>query len=231
MDELLEDRFGLAQIFRNHQDVYGITPPPKTHLRPQYQRAASHVAGTLPVYKIDSKDTELQNKSAIRIDESSMEKTWTGAITDRLIVNKIVQNIDKAKSAIIKQVGVTSAEKLNKFVLHVIEFAQTYDGVGNAKPRAGITGENGLSSQQLWEGFCAQQGLEASDLDGLYSFKNATEFSRQYQIAAKASGIYTGREENLREDKDITQIGARLKRIPKDMNDEIQLELQQLLSL
>ena len=73
-----------------------------------------------------------------------MKKAWTAAITDELIVQQIVQNISEAKQAIIKQVGATSAEKLNQFVMHVIEFAQTYDGVGNAKPRAGITEENGL---------------------------------------------------------------------------------------
>ena len=51
--------------------------------------------------------------------------------------------------------------------MHVIEFAQTYDGVGNAKPRAGITDEKGRSSQQLWEGFCTQKGPADRNLDGL----------------------------------------------------------------
>ncbi|MDC0857569.1 hypothetical protein OAP83_02515, partial [Rickettsiales bacterium] len=197
--------------------------------RSQYQRADSHAAEDEPViYKINSKDTELQNKSAIRIDESSMEKTWTATIQDQSIFKKIVQNISEAKEVIIDPTGSSpNITTLNQFVMHVIEFAQTYDGVGNAKPRAGITEENGLSSQELWTNFCTQQGLEASDLDGLYSFKNATGFSRQYQNVAKESGIYTGREANLRTDKNLQDLGARLKRIPEDMNQEIQEALNQ----
>ena len=56
--------------------------------------------------------------------------------------------------------------------------------------------EKMASHTAVMEGFCTQQGIEASNLDGLYSFDNAKAFSRQYQLP-QASGIYTGRETNL----------------------------------
>jgi Flp pilus assembly protein TadB len=61
----------------------------------------------------------------------------------------------------------------------------------------------------------------------LYSFENAAKFSKAYQDAAKASNIFTGREkeDNLRTDKEITDIGARLKRIPESFNEEISTKL------
>ena len=49
-----------------------------------------------------------------------------------------------------------------------------------------------------------------------------------YQNVAKESGIYTGREANLRTDAKLQDLGARLKRIPEDMNQEIQESLNQV---
>ena len=76
---------------------------------------------------------------------------------------------------------------------------------------------------QKWKEFCTEQNLT----DDLYSFENAAKFSKAYQDAAKASDIFTGREakDNLRTDKKITEIGARLKRIPESLNDKIKAKL------
>jgi hypothetical protein len=175
--------------------------------RPQYQPTdAEELKGQdrgLELYKINVEDAKLQRKSAIRIDKNK----WAEAVTDEKIVTKIIQNIGKAKAAIIKPEDTTHKE-LNDFAMAVIQFAQANDGVGNA-------------GQDKWQSFCAEQNLT----DPLYSFDNAAKFSKAYQDAAKGSSMFTGREENLRTDKKKSDLGARLKRIPESFNDEIKAKL------
>ena len=52
------------------------------------------------------------------------------------------------------------------------------------------------------------------------TFENAKRFSAAYQAISEKEGFYTGRgfEDNLRLDR---QIGARLKRIPSALHQEI----------
>jgi hypothetical protein len=139
-----------------------------------------------------------------------------GKITSERITNQIVTNVQSAKAELIQKfqndpaelnnfvlkVIETKPEELNKFVLKVIEFAQANDGVGNA-------------GKDKWDGFCTTESLSGD----LYSFGNAQVFSYHYQQKAQASGIYTGREENLKQTGG--KIGARLKRIPAEMNEQI----------
>ncbi len=170
--------------------------------RPQYQPTGyrEELKGQdkgLQLYKINTQD----EKSAIRIDGNK----WGIAVADEKIVTNIIQNIGKAKDAITEA---KSPQQLNDFAMAVIQFAQANDGVGNA-------------GQDKWQSFCAEQNLT----DPLYSFDNAAKFSKAYQDAAKGSSMFTGREENLRTDKNKSDLGARLKRIPESFNDEIKAKL------
>ncbi|MBT4922213.1 MAG: J domain-containing protein [Rickettsiales bacterium] len=184
-------------------DIDGVQPR-KPAPRNQYKMSGESKAEDKSViYQIDSDKHELQSKSAIRIDTGDVKaRSWSDPITDEKITKQIVANIQTAKATITTTLG---DGQLNQFVMHVIKFAQENGGVGNTSPKT-------------WEDYCKDKGDESE----LYSFKNATQFSSEYQIAARESGIYTGREEGLRLDKDVKDIGARLKRIPEAMNNEIE---------
>ena len=151
------------------------------------------------LYKTVSSDPKTKDKSAIRVDQEN--PSHQGKITSERITNQIVKNVQSAKAELIKNIRIKT-EGLNNFVIKVIEFAQANDGVGNA-------------GQAKWEDFCTTESLSGD----LYSFENAQVFSYHYQQKAQASGIYTGREENLKQTGG--KIGARLKRIPAEMNEQI----------
>jgi hypothetical protein len=167
------------------------------------------------LYKTVSSDPKTKDKSAIRVDQEN--PFHQGKITSERITNQIVTNVQSAKDELIKKFQTKPEElnkfvpkviefdpaELNKFVLKVIEFAQANDGVGNA-------------GKDKWDGFCKGENLPKNNL---YSFENAKDFSFHYQQKAKESGIYTGREENLKQTGG--KIGARLKRIPAEMNEQI----------
>ena len=89
-----------------------------------------------------------------------------------------------------------------EFIRATIIFAQKYDGVGNAKDQT-----TGVRGDDLW-----RQNFGGNNLQDLFPL--AQQFSYEYQKAAKFSGVFTGRTENLKETK--SPIGARLKRIPEE---------------
>ncbi|MDC0857678.1 hypothetical protein OAP83_03065 [Rickettsiales bacterium] len=154
------------------------------------------------------KSQDLQKQTLEVLEGFNIRTKWAKAVTDKKIVDTIAQNIEKAKEAITEA---KSPQQLNDFAIAVIEFAQANNGVGNA-------------GKEKWQEFCnANDGMTGE----LYSFENAAKFSKAYQDTAKESGIHTGRVENLRQDKKITEIGARLKRIPESLNEEISTKLNE----
>ena len=96
------------------------------------------------------------------------------------------------------------------FIANVLKFAHEQQNVGNA-------------GQNKWDKFCASNLINQQET-GL-TFENAKRFSAAYQTISKQEGFYTGREfvDNSRTDK---QIGARLKRIPSALHQEIITQLR-----
>ncbi len=122
------------------------------------------------------------------------------------IVKKTTKNIQKALS---KTAGVLES---SLFVENVLKFAQQQQSVGNT-----------TKGEQDWIEFCTKKGISGSE-NG-FTFENAKRFSAAYQAISEQEGFYTGREfkENLRTDR---QIGARLKRIPSALHQEIITQLR-----
>ena len=130
------------------------------------------------------------------------------------ILNKIADNLNKAARKL-DLLGIVNPEK---FIRATIIFAQKYDGVGNAKDQT-----TGVRGDELWK-----KNFGGTDLQELFPL--AKQLSYEYQKAAQASGIYTGRTENLKET--ISPIGARLKRIPEEsVEDVIQIFQQKYASV
>ena len=140
---------------------------------------------------------EVENQS--QVSESKQSHTHN------VIIEGIAGNISSALAPI----DVAGADK-KLFAKTVIEFAQTYDGVGNAKDQS----DSSKNSADLWKDFCESNGHH--NLRG--SFGLATKFSYEYQKAAQADGYLTGR---AGDESTVKNVGARLKRIPAEFNDEI----------
>ncbi len=155
-------------------------------------------------------DTKLYNidnnpKASVRISNKPLreQKTVDGRSVSnnwrhQEIINIIAENLTKAVSKLDLQQVVNPEE----FIRATIIFAQKYDGVGNAKDQT-----TGVRGDDLW-----RQNFGGTDLQDLFPL--AQQFSYEYQKAAKFSGVFTGRTENLKETK--SPIGARLKRIPEE---------------
>ncbi|MBT4879033.1 MAG: hypothetical protein HON42_04365, partial [Alphaproteobacteria bacterium] len=129
-------------------------------------------------------------KSAMRLDNTK----WEVKISTENLQDKILENINSAMKKLERKAG------LNKFVPIVIRFAQEAGGVGNA-------------GGEQWNGFIERS---ENNIPEGFSFLDAKKFSYHYQEAAKKSGIYTGRTESLKNTAE--PIGARLKRIPEELN-------------
>ena len=102
------------------------------------------------------------------------------------IINKIAENLTKAVSKLDLQQVVNPEE----FIRATIIFAQKYDGVGNAKDQT-----TGVRGDDLW-----RQNFGGTDLQDLFPL--AQQFSCEYQKAAKFSGVFTGRTEKPKRDKE-----------------------------
>ncbi|MDC0857407.1 hypothetical protein OAP83_01685 [Rickettsiales bacterium] len=143
-------------------------------------------------YKLQSKNDIIRIKSP---------ENGFGCWEDKDIVKKTTENIQNALS---KTEGI-SDKKL--FVENVLKFAQQQQSVGNT-----------AKGEADWNQFYARESI--SRPENGFTFKNAKSFSAAYQAISEKEGLYTGRgfEDNLRTDR---QIGARLKRIPSALHQEI----------
>ncbi len=118
------------------------------------------------------------------------------------INDKIVQSLKSALAETASGDLKKQQIKPEEFMSIVIEFAQSNNGVGNA-PKEAVND------------FCREYG------SGIYEL--AKSFSVCYQKHARVNGLYTGREDGdngalLRRDKEV---GARLKRIPKELVEDV----------
>jgi uncharacterized protein YukE len=148
------------------------------------------------------------SKSYIRkvVEEKGQAAESKQSHTDNVIIQGIAGNISSALAE--TQLNQDIDKQL--FAKTVIEFAQTYDGVGNAKDQS----DKSKTSADLWDAFClSKQCREFRDSFGL-----ATKFSYEYQKAAAKAGYLTGRDG---EESTVKNVGARLKRIPEEFNDDI----------
>lgn len=141
-----------------------------------------------------------ENESAIRVSKTLIEGFTSDQQKSTAIIDKILENINIAKANLKSFHRSKDSQDINDFVMRVIEFAQKEGGVGNA-------------GEAKWNDFTRKKPVPEG-----FSFDDAKRFSYNYQQAAKESGVYTGREESL---KTGPLIGARLKRIPEDLNKTI----------
>ena len=155
--------------------------------------------------------THDQDKSAIRVSKEITSTKQSDVKESEAITNQIVTNIKSAKDQLKSRPNIRSSsdQDINNFIMQVITFAQEYGGVGNA-------------GADKWKDFQSKNTIVTA-----FSFDDAKQFSFHYQNAAQISGIYTGREADLRTDKII---GARLKRIPKELNQQIGQDLGSTIS-
>jgi len=141
------------------------------------------------------------DKSAMRVSKTLIEgfDSYNDQEKSSAIIDKILENIHKAKAKLGPSHKGKDSKVINDFVMKVIEFAQKEGGVGNA-------------GEDKWHDFTRTKQVLG------FTFDDAKQFSYHYQQAAKASAVYTGRKENL---KTGPAVGARLKRIPEDLNEFI----------
>ena len=132
---------------------------------------------------------------------SSLIKDSSLTDASLLIVTRIFDNI-KAKAQLVNK-HIDKPQDINDFIMRVIEFAQQEGGLEMVK----------LNGMILQEKNWFQKDLHWMMLSSFHFI---------IQVA-KESGVYTGREENL---KTGPAIGARLKRIPEDLNQFIKAELE-----
>lgn len=193
---------------------------PRTALRPQerpnpnlnFEFRKGDVALN-PVYNDTYLATPKRSYSALdpKADESAMRVNSSlikdSSLTDAslLIVTRIFDNINKAKAQLVNKHIDKTSQDIDDFIMRVIEFAQQEGGVGNA-------------GEAKWNDFTRKKPVPEG-----FTFDDAKRFSFHYQQVAKESGVYTGREENL---KTGPAIGARLKRIPEDLNQFIKAALE-----
>ncbi|MBL6784960.1 MAG: AAA family ATPase [Rickettsiales bacterium] len=122
--------------------------------------------------------------------------------TKDTINDKIAQSLKEAL-ADTSTIGLLQKQiNPEEFMNVVIEFAHANNGVGNAPKKA-------------VDDFCREYGADIYEL--------AKSFSASYQKYAQVNGLYTGREDGdndalLRKDKEV---GARLKRIPKELVEDL----------
>jgi hypothetical protein len=140
------------------------------------------------------------SESAIRVSKTLIEGFTSDQQKSTAIIDKILKNINYAKANLKSFHRSKDSQDINDFVMRVIEFAQKEGGVGNA-------------GEAKWNDFTRKKPVPEG-----FSFDDAKRFSYNYQQAAKEAGVYTGREESL---KTGPLIGARLKRIPEDLNKTI----------
>jgi hypothetical protein len=166
------------------------------------------LTGTIHYQARDSEVEGLYNKTSIyEVSGGNLGNGFEGKVraeqgTLNIINDKIAQSLKSAlaetASSDLKKQQINPEE----FMSVVIEFAQANNGVGNAPKKA-------------VDDFCREYG------SGIYEL--AKSFSASYQKHARVNGLYTGREDGdngalLRRDKEV---GARLKRIPKELVDDV----------
>ncbi len=138
------------------------------------------------------------------------------------ILSTIVANIQKAVKTLKPE-----EQKIctPSFVQYVMEFARRYNGVANATQCDNK--KQNLSPQELWKEFYNEK-LNDEEINNyiqspiLKQFNIAKNLSAAFQRVSCSNKVYSGREDNLRTDK---QIGMRLKRIPQTILHKIKPEL------